>query len=152
MVLTNSDKDMLMKSKAQLSDALTQKLNSDPKNANSKVQVNDVRTLPDGNLELDIACTGVSDHDQAKKTFQNAVNGDEVKQHIAKSSKTNAGPAKPEQKASPPQSECNSIVLLERFLTISSTAFERPHCPLRIGTERDFADNPLMHSSLGQRF
>jgi arsenate reductase-like glutaredoxin family protein len=90
MVVSNCDKDSLSKSKDVLSNQLTQKVQSDTQNSNSKVQVNNVRELSDGTLALDYECHDVSDQDTAKKTLNNAVKQDDVKETIVKSSKTDA--------------------------------------------------------------
>ncbi len=105
MVLSNTDKDSITKNKGELSKTLTQKLQSDTKNANSKVEVTEVRSLSDGTLALDYHCTDVSDHEAAKNTLDKAVKHDDVKKTIVKSSKNDASSAKPQEKTTNKQSE-----------------------------------------------
>jgi hypothetical protein len=105
ILLSNTDKDALTKNKDELSQTLTQKVQADSKNTNSKVEVSGVRNLSDGTLALDYECTDVSDHEIAKKTLNNAVKHDDVKKTIAKSSKNDASPAQTQQKVTNRQSE-----------------------------------------------
>jgi hypothetical protein len=108
MVLSDCDKDSVSNSKDALSNTLTQKIQSDTSNSNSKVAVNDVRQMSDGTLVLDYECTDVSDQDTAKKTLNTAVKQDDVKQVIIKASKTDAPTsAKPKQQTTNQQSESN---------------------------------------------
>jgi hypothetical protein len=87
IVVSNCDKDSISQSTNTLSNQLTQKVQSDTSNSNSKVKVNTVTELSDGTLALDYECTGVSDQNAAKNTLNNAVTHDDVKDTIAKSSK-----------------------------------------------------------------
>jgi len=87
MVVSNCDKDSLSQSKDTLSNQLTQKVQADTKNSNSKVQVNEVRQLSDGTLAIDYQCQDVSDQETAKKTLNDAVQQDDIKKTIQKSSK-----------------------------------------------------------------
>ena len=106
MVLSNSDQDSIRQSQGALSDQLTQKVQADTKNSNSKVEVSDVRQLSDGTLALDYECHGVSDTETAKKTLNNAVKGDDVKQVIASTPKASAATtSKPKQPATSQQSK-----------------------------------------------
>jgi hypothetical protein len=52
---------------------LTKQLQAEPKNINSKVTVNDVSKLPNGNLAVNYECNDVSDHESAKTTLNDAV-------------------------------------------------------------------------------
>jgi len=88
MVVSNCDKASLSQSKDTLSNQLTQKVKADKQNANSNVQVNEVRELSDGTLAVDYECHGVSDQDTAKNTLNTAVKHDDIKKTIGKSSKT----------------------------------------------------------------
>ncbi|CAF4120378.1 unnamed protein product, partial [Rotaria sp. Silwood2] len=104
IVVSNCDKESLSQSKDTLSDTLTQKVQTDTKNSNSQVQVNQIRELSDGTLALDYECTGVSDQKTAKSALNTAVQQDDVKQTIVQSSKSdasNTGDSK-QQKANQP--------------------------------------------------
>jgi len=115
MVLSNTDKESLTKNKDELSKTLTQKVQADTKNANSKVEVNEVRELSDGTLALDYECKGVSDQETAKKTLNNAVRHDDVKKTIVKSSKKDAATAKPQQKVTSQERESYLQNILTTF-------------------------------------
>lgn len=95
MVISNADQNALNKNKDQLSKTLTEKLQSDSKNTNSKVEVKNVRSLSDGTLALDYECDGVSDSQSAKKTLEKGVKDDNVKKTIDKASKDNPTTARP---------------------------------------------------------
>ena len=108
MLLSDVDKTSLTKNKEELSKTLTQKLQGDTKNGNSKVSVNDVRELSDGTLALDYECSGVSDHDTAKKTLNKVVQKDtDLKKTIEKSAKLSATTAKSQQKVTNAPSKFN---------------------------------------------
>jgi hypothetical protein len=101
MVLTNSNQDSVMDSKDIIAGKLTEMVQAEGGNANSKVEVNDVRELSDGTLVLDYECTDVSDKSSAKKSLNDAVKQDEVKQAIGNSpSPTVATTSKPPQATS----------------------------------------------------
>lgn len=87
MVVANGDKYSLSQSKDQLSNQLTQKLQADTQNPNSKVKVNDVKELSDGTLALDYECDDVDDTEAAKKSLNNALKNEDVQKTISKSSK-----------------------------------------------------------------
>jgi hypothetical protein len=106
MVLSNSDQDSIRQSKDALSDQLTQKVQADTKNSNSRVEVSDVRQLSDGTLALDYECQEVSDTETAKKTLNKAVKGDDVKQVIASTPKVRTTTtSKPKQPTTSQQSK-----------------------------------------------
>ena len=90
MVLSNCNHEAVSQSKDTLSKQLTQKVQSDSQNSKSQVQVNDVKKSPDGTLSLTYQCSGVSDHDTAKKTLNNACQHDDVKQTIVKATQNDA--------------------------------------------------------------
>jgi hypothetical protein len=85
--VSNCDKDSLSQSKAVLSNQLTQKIQADTNNSNSKVQVKEIRELSNGTLALDYECNHVSDHETAKKSLYLAVRQDDIKKTIHQSSK-----------------------------------------------------------------
>jgi hypothetical protein len=101
MVVANSDKDALNQNKDALSQTLTDKVQADSKNSNSKVDVKDVRQLSDGTLALDYECSEVSDGDTAKKTLNKAAKDDDVKNAIDKPPKNEAGATKPKATQKP---------------------------------------------------
>ena len=105
MVLADADQDTLNRNKAELSKTLTNKLQADTKNTNSKVEVKDVRKMSDGTLALDYECQDVNDQETAKKTLNQAVKNDDVKKTIVKSSKNDGTNAKPQQKVTNKPSE-----------------------------------------------
>ena len=113
MVLSNSDQATLNQNKEALSQTLTDQLQADSKNSNSKVAVNDVRPLSDGTLALDYECTGVSDGETAKQTLHKAVQGDDVKKAIGKSATngSNADKSKPKATQQPGKSNPPSFPL-----------------------------------------
>lgn len=92
MVVENGDKKSLSQSKDQLSNQLTQKLQADTQNPNSKVKVNDVKELDDGTLALDYECEDVADTEAAKKSLNNAMKQEDVKKTIAKSTQKTQQP------------------------------------------------------------
>jgi hypothetical protein len=115
MVLSNSDKDALAKNKEGLSKVLTEQVQSDTKNSNSKVEVSGLRQLSDDTFALDYECTGVSDGDKAKKALNQAVKQDEVKKAISKTSKKKeTGSSKAEKPVLKPERKFNL-----RFFIIS---------------------------------
>jgi len=116
MVLSNTDQDSITKNKDELSKTLTQKLQADTKNTNSKVEVTEVRPLSDGTLALDYHCTDVSDNEQAKDTLNKAVKHEDVQKTIVKSSKTDPPAAKSQPKATNQQSESYLENVLTPFL------------------------------------
>lgn len=105
MILSNTDHDSLMKNKDEISKTLTQKLQADTKNANSKVEVTEVRPLSDGTLALDYQCSDVSDHEEAKNTLNKAIKHDDIQKSIVKSSKSDPTTTKTQPKQTNQQSE-----------------------------------------------
>ena len=104
MVVANGDKDSLSQSKVQLSNQLTQKLQADTQNTNSKVKVNDVKELSDGTLALDYECEDVADTEAAKKTLNDALKHEDVQKTIGKSSKDDGKSTQKPQQPSTKQS------------------------------------------------
>lgn len=90
MVLLNSDAQSAQQSKDALAKTLTQQVQKDTQNSNSQVEMSDIVELDDGTLVLDYICSGVSDKDAAKKTLNEAVKKDEVKQVISNTAKPSA--------------------------------------------------------------
>merc|ERR1712110_1275324 len=83
MVLSAADKTSLSNTKAELSKTLTNKVQSDSANKNSKVTVNEVRELSDGTLALDYECSGTSDQNVAKKTLSKVVKQDDDLKNVS---------------------------------------------------------------------
>lgn len=106
MVLSNCDQETISQSKDALSNQLTQKVQADTKNSNSKVELSEPRLLPDGTLAVDYECHDVSDTETAKKTLKDAVKGNDVKQVIASTPNVRTTTtSKPKQPATTQQSK-----------------------------------------------
>ena len=87
MILSNADKEFIKEHKDELSEALTQQVRADAKNSGSKVEVSDIRQLNDGTVALAYECQHVSNQETAKKSLEKAVNDDNVKKTVMKSSR-----------------------------------------------------------------